>query len=1733
MQRTILIIDDNAINRHILRKILMKEYAVCEAEDGYTALEILRGSYETVSAVLLDLIMPGMDGYAVLKCMQADRDLSAIPVIVTTGSTDVEAEVKALSLGANDFVHKPYNPEVILHRLWNTIHLRETAAIVNSTTRDSLTGLLNRTAFFDRVETLVQKQRPGHYVMACFDVENFKVVNDRYGVEEGDRVLRHIADVFKSAFPPIGGVCCRITADTYAVLYPASFIDTPAHNKLLRDVCEVGGGIPPIAFRIGRYVVFDKELSPSAMYDRASMAASSIKGRFDTDIVTYDETMRERMLEEQEIVSQMREALSDGQFQVWYQPQYNHLTGALIGAEALVRWQHPVRGMLAPSVFIPIFERNGFIYELDKFVWESCCAFQQRRLLDGQTPLPISVNVSRYDLLREDFLRYLIGLITNYGLSTEMLRLEITESAFAQSADALIEIVEALVAHGFTIEIDDFGSGYSSLNILKDVPANVLKLDMRFLESGKDHSRGGNILESIVRMAKWLGLSVIAEGVETIQQADYLKSIGCNYVQGYLYAKPIPEEAYAAQLADTDGAERLLALETVETLDNNAFWNPKSLDTLIFNSFVGGACIFEFHQDKTELLRVNQKFAEVLGGDTARDILSLYIEDYMDDEAKADLHRNICRAVDTGLESSCETLMTDLPGRPGATYIRSTVRVIARAGDRMLLYAAIQDVTAQRVAEQRLLAADEQLLFLNDVSMEFLSEEHADEGVSRVLRKTLEYYGASRAFIYQYHDGEDLCLNSYEVCGDNVIPADETQKRFPMDTVWYWMKTFQTSTIFQVHSLNELGKDRAEERKLYRGLHVTGVLAVSLRTNGRVTGSIGVYNPTKHLTGSGNLDAIGTFVAAIQERRTRAAALSGGEDVAAERIKYAGFTQDRRTLLTALDTAYPLSVGIDLTSGQYRTFSGAGYLSYLTNPREGAIIDLITGTSRVMLPEYADAYIRTFSPDALAATFAQGKKVVRMEYQQVFPSGKVHWLEVVALHVEDSAGDGNTGILLSRSIDEQKDTELSLQQALAVTNEELTTERKYQQAISASSPDSTIILKPADGTLLYLAGTLITDIGYTREEYAALQANHLKGFVYEEDFNGAFGNVASFDMEKTPTFEQEYRAYKKDGSLFWLHECGTLITLENGDPAYVIVCTDVTRRRELEDQLRASEEEVRMAMSQMGKMICLYDPVIRVLTLPEACAKLFGTPSVIPDMPNAERMGTLLTPEATEACEAFFACILRGDKTGSVEVHVKFADGAWHWARAEFSSVFDSSGKPVKVVLSVEDTTEQRQKDDETAAIRKNERVLQMVAAHSNRLVYRYDILSKTAYGDASYRGNLAASPVDEQLPEGSVARGKILPESVAEYLALFQDMKAGVPDGNAKIHMLHQDGRPFWADMRYSILDTADDGTPLTAAISYADVTEDHEKAIAYERYQQSIAKDALADGVIFFETDLTADIVEKQGGSVPFIQFPKNGCTHREAVSCGIGRMVPESEREQAYSFFDRERLLRCHDAGTLDVSQDFPVLLPDGSQRWYQGNVQMIQDPYSGHIRAHTILRDVTAEKIAALTVRKQAETDGMTGLYNRTTAEKLIRQRLGKGGDSPCILLIADLDNLKGLNDTLGHDQGDRAIRLMAEALHTQFRRTDIVGRAGGDEFLVFLDGTDNKRMLTSSVAAFMKKLSETPIGENNDVPLYSSVGAVIGTSQDAYETLFKRADKALYRAKRNGKNQLAIYTEAME
>lgn len=543
MKKRILIVEDNELNRAMLCEILSGEYQVLEADNGQVALDILRRYEDGISLILLDVMMPVMDGYNFLDRIKGDAELSLIPVIVMTQGNSDEDEVAALAHGATDFVPKPYRPQVILHRVSGIIKLRETAAMINQLQYDRLTGLYSREFFYQKVQERLSEDPEQDYCIVCSNIENFKLINDVFGSQAGDRLLKEVAGIAKRMVGSTG-FCGRFSADRFLCLQKQEQAQKGRDNFGNFGDLELSPLLKNAVMRWGIYQITDRSISVEQMCERALLAANSIKGQYNQFFAVYDDSLRNKLLREQVITEAMESALSEGQFTVYYQPKYSLNGNCMVGAEALVRWIHPKWGFISPGEFIPLFEKNGFIHRLDLYVWESVCATLREWQDKGYPILPVSVNVSRADVYLGDLGDTFLQLVEKYRISPANLHLEITESAYAENPDKIVSTVEKLRKIGFIVEMDDFGSGYSSLNTLSQMKPDVLKLDMHFVRNETAKPVQQSVLRDVVAMAHRMGLSIVAEGVETGDQLDRLQAVGCDCVQGYYFAKPMPAAEY-------------------------------------------------------------------------------------------------------------------------------------------------------------------------------------------------------------------------------------------------------------------------------------------------------------------------------------------------------------------------------------------------------------------------------------------------------------------------------------------------------------------------------------------------------------------------------------------------------------------------------------------------------------------------------------------------------------------------------------------------------------------------------------------------------------------------------------------------------------------------------------------------------------------------------------------------------------------------------------------------------------------------------------------------------------------------------------------------------------------------------------------------------------------------------------------------------------------------------------
>lgn len=426
------------------------------------------------------------------------------------------------------------------------------------TQRDTLTGVYLLDAFKEKAQRLLEQSEGAQYAVVYTDFADFKYINDMFGYSYGDQVLSRYGEILRSGLRD-RELCGRVSADNFVLLLRYDQRDEVAARQRQADreitaFMRNSPGQQSLPTCCGICCVADvvEVLGIDGLMDRAGFARKAVKEKTSPNYVYYNESIRRKLWEEKEIESRMASALDNREFLVYYQPKVDLRTGKIASAEALVRWQLQGGGIIPPDHFIPVFERKLMIGQLDQYVMEEVCRWLRSRLDGGKTAFPVSVNVSRLQFYDEGFVSRYVEIRDKYRIPPELLEIEFTESIVLDNADLLLTTVKALREAGFSCSIDDFGKGYSSLSLLKDLPVDILKIDSFFFDSQSDQERAWAIIQGVVEMVHKFGVRTVAEGIETEEQVRRLRKIGCDYVQGYFFFRPMPQEKYEQALGEQD-----------------------------------------------------------------------------------------------------------------------------------------------------------------------------------------------------------------------------------------------------------------------------------------------------------------------------------------------------------------------------------------------------------------------------------------------------------------------------------------------------------------------------------------------------------------------------------------------------------------------------------------------------------------------------------------------------------------------------------------------------------------------------------------------------------------------------------------------------------------------------------------------------------------------------------------------------------------------------------------------------------------------------------------------------------------------------------------------------------------------------------------------------------------------------------------------------------------------------
>lgn len=1467
---TILVVDDSEINRALLSTIFSDDYRVEEAADGVEALVKLR-SLGRVAAVILDLMMPKLDGYGVLKEMNADPKLKLIPSVVVTGSNDLDSQLKALDAGAVDVIVKPFNSLIVLHRVRNVVqrsiaaeeaeHSKLLEQRLQQSETDSKTGIYNKQAFCTRTSEMLMQNPDTPYSLLIWDIGRFKMFNDRYGTAAGDRYLRSVGrDYQKNAGPDMS--YGRIESDHFAICMPTQLMEEEkVADKILGISNYKFEGFDLIS-RVGIYQVEDHAMDIVLMLDRAMLALQSVKGNYDKRVGVYDESMRRKLVEEQEIISDMDAALRLHQFVVYLQPQCDYMQKTLHGAEALVRWVHPTKGVIMPDHFIPVFERNGFITKMDAYIWEAVCKLQRKWLDQGLKAVPISVNISRRDISTLQVAEIFTELTDKYHLKRDLIRCEVTESAYIQDHDLLVKTVKELQQAGFSVEMDDFGSGYSSLNFLKDVPVDMLKLDMKFLAGSENENRSGSILTSVIRMANWIQLPVIAEGVETRQQADYLKSVGCAYIQGYFYAKPMPVKEFEKFLKGVPAEKKYTGDYYAGIKGAEDYLSASTQATMLFNSFVGGAAIIEFDGLHVEALRLNEKFYEELGT-SPKDYGTrrLKILERFDEQSQIKYIAAVREAIRTNQESTCIACSKPLTENGMPIYTRNSFRFLVGNAGRYILYLSVQNIT------------------------EFMS----------LLNRNTELKDQLSAIMNSVPGG----IQNFEVSGDHI------------------RMTYFNDTMPAMFGYTREEYEQAFGNDFRAALNVEDAAKLSELFASLDRLASGKPIELRHILQNGSWKWIRMRTTVLRRDQNSVLVTAATEDIddwVRKNIltrRQADELEHQRISLQMLYDTMPC--GIMLFSGEpdqpeqrlgfndmvWKLYGYDSREQYLEAVRSSSAEDSIYPDDLPQMQKTVQMAIRTGQPQ-------------ECEHRIVKRDGSIRWLRSVIQNVKYSDGSRITQVLMMDISEHKSESAEKLIAALF---------KAYDRVYEVDTADSTATLRMAS----------LDSSNRANGTVAPLQ-QHIDSFIHHElapedrrRFRQFIHHAASADSTHSRI---EYRTYSDaDGYKWYAAEI-----LRTGSDSYLLCSKNIAKRKhaqeqEIEQQVQAAtvntllkeEEMIRLFVEATGMIWFDYDPHSDTLH-----ARYRGSDRKAGDRVADHFMSAIMENDWISAADREYNAsvlkeVLASPRTEVLECHYNAFGNGYIRCQIQMTSLGDEAGNVVRVVGIMK--TAEKKTDDHLLG-----RLYEITGVDYSSLTFQKQLVSDTLdilnnAADTTMAANSVLASVGERFGLSRTYLFEENPQATAINTA-YEWSVEGVRRRTALESMEHL------PEIRKSLIRAMDDHNDMLA---YSDVNDMPEwmKPLAIEADVKATAIYAVRQNGIFrgyagFDICHDAEWTAARLNTLRILvrvmaEFLQANHTHKEAELPKEVRQAVESSKAYVYILDpDTCEVLYANDALTSEIGK-----------------------------------------------------------------------------------------------------------------------------------------------------------------------------------------------------------------------
>jgi len=557
--------------------------------------------------------------------------------------------------------------------------------------RNALTGLMYEKPFYAACERNLANVKI-NWLLFAIDLQHFKLFNEWYGREAGDSVLAAVGHELGRIAEAHDGVAGYLGGDDFALLVPAGHFDADAlferiHSTVIRHGASIGF-LPAIGVSYSQ-----GNMSAYTLYDQASLASHEAKGDPKTRVKFFSQAMVNKAEEDYKVLSDFKRALANGEITFFLQPQCRSANGKIVGAEALARWVKPDGRMIPPVSFIPTLEQYGFVTDLDRYIWEEVCKWSRKVLDEGRPLIPVSVNISPVDIFTMDVPAYFEALVDRYQIPREAVKLEITESAYSEGSEKVRATVQAFRDMGFVVLMDDFGSGFSSLYMLRELNVDIIKLDAYFLRMDKSNERKGmHIIESVINMAKTMAMPVIVEGVEMKEQCDYLMGLGIRYIQGYYFYRPMPVSDFEKLMANESAIDPHGFVFTAnDEFRIREFLNDTVYTDSMLNHIIGPAAIYSLHGEDVDIVRFNQMFYRSVNvPDFSARLLS--IQKVMPEHEVPELFHTLRKAYDDRLNGASGVFtFKKIDGSASRFLIQ--FYYLNEDGDKIRYYGSARDVT--------------------------------------------------------------------------------------------------------------------------------------------------------------------------------------------------------------------------------------------------------------------------------------------------------------------------------------------------------------------------------------------------------------------------------------------------------------------------------------------------------------------------------------------------------------------------------------------------------------------------------------------------------------------------------------------------------------------------------------------------------------------------------------------------------------------------------------------------------------------------------------------------------------------------------------------------------------------------------------------------------------------------------------------------------------------------------